>query len=434
MIDFQKILRENSPGREEETLVAKTVSELTSMIRDILKRDRISATPVLVGSVAKHTNLRNADIDIFIVFSRNHDRKVMETLGLKIGHEVIPGGKEKYAEHPYVSGIVNGRKVDVVPCFELEPHSKIISSVDRTPLHTQYVLAHLDEEFRKEVLLLKLFMKSIGVYGSEVKVQGFSGYVCELLVINLGKFTDILKTFSQLKGRLIIPGDSGLARRFDSPVIMEDPTDATRNAGAAVSVENLARMKIESRIFLEKPTGEFFVQPGLYPESRYREMGTCLRIIRLPRPDLVDDVIVSQAEKLRKVLVSSLNQRGFHCIDSEVNVNATVDILVETEIETLPAYARHMGPPVDSENTMEFVRKWRTAQKARGPYIIGDRLYVDALATGRTLDEAIREAMRKSNTGKHLNLVKNEMQIINPGGSAGTFEILGKFYSRGLKL
>ncbi len=434
MIDIREILLPNIPDDKEREEISKITEILISGIRRILSRDGIEATPVLVGSTAKHTNLKNADIDIFMVFDRKYTERQMESIGLRIGHEVLPDGTERYAEHPYVSGHINGRKIDIVPCFKIEKNTKIISSVDRTPLHTEYVLTHLDEKRRNDVLALKLFMKSIGVYGSEIRVQGFSGYVCELLVINFGSFQKVLEKFSSQKGQLIIPETTALAAKYSSPVIIEDPTDSSRNAAAAISMENYSIMKIESRLFLHSPSQSFFMKPDQEKPLPYVERGTCARIIILPRPDLVDDVIYSQAQRAKKILVEHIVNLGFHYIDSDIYVGDRIEIIIETEAAQLPAVKKHIGPPVDTPNSMAFIMKWKDVKSIRGPYVCDDRICVDAPSGIRDIDTAISSALSSASIGKNLDRVKGEARIIDPSGSNASYMVLGKFYSRRIRL
>lgn len=122
-MNLDLVLASIRPDREEQATIDRVVRELTSRISDILKRDGIKAEPRLVGSVSKGgTHLKDADIDIFIVFSREYREWEMESMGgLRVGHEVLPEGQEKYAEHPYVSGRYLGRKVDIVPCYQIPP-------------------------------------------------------------------------------------------------------------------------------------------------------------------------------------------------------------------------------------------------------------------------------------------------------------------------
>ncbi len=434
MIDLREILLPNIPDDIEKREIGEITEFLLSAIRQILERDGIDATPVLVGSTAKHTNLKNADIDIFMVFDRKYSERQMESIGLRIGHEVLPDGMERYAEHPYVSGHIRGRKIDVVPCFKIENNTKIISSVDRTPLHTEYVLSHLDEKRRNDVLALKLFMKATGVYGSEIRVQGFSGYVCELLVINLGSFQKVLERFASQKGRLIIPETTPLAAKYRSPVVIEDPTDSSRNAAAAISLENLSIMKIESRLYLHRPSPSFFTKPQQEKPLPYMERGTCIRIVTLPKPDLVDDVIYSQAQRARKILVEHIVDMGFHYMDSELYVGNAIEIMIEIESATLPGVTRHVGPPVDTPNSMAFIMKWKDGKSVRGPYVCDDRIYVDAPSGARDIETAISSAFSRANIGKNLDPIKGQARIIDPSRSDTAYMVLGKFYSRKIHL
>lgn len=432
MIDLDSILNRYIPDDSENSDIQKTVQEMITRIRARISELGINATPVLVGSVAKHTNLKNADLDIFIVFGREYSIREMESIGLRIGHEVLPGGVERYAEHPYVSGYSGPRKIDIVPCFQIESNAKIISSVDRTPLHTEYVLSKLPAAKRRDVLLLKLFMKSVGVYGSEIKTRGFSGYVCELLVISLGGFESVLKFFAETRGRILIPRESHLASRFDSPMIIEDPTDITRNAAAAVSMENISRMRIESKLYLESPSEKYFEPLQEIGPQAARDRGTCLRIIRLPRPELVDDIIFSQADRLRRILESHLDDRGFRCIDSDVHTGSDIQVIIETELCNLPAAVRHTGPPADSQNAVSFVRKWSNQKIFRGPYVCGDRICVDVFVERRKIDQEILSIINGTNIGKNLNRLKSEVEIIDPLKTGQKYEILGRYYYRSL--
>ena len=84
----------------------------------------------------------------------------------------------EYAEHPYVSGKIGKFSLDIVPCYGIENCEKIISAVDRTPLHNEFlVLSNSKKNLSNDVRLLKKFLKGISVYGSDLKTAGFSGYL-----------------------------------------------------------------------------------------------------------------------------------------------------------------------------------------------------------------------------------------------------------------
>lgn len=433
MINREEILRRWKPDEAERKKLHDISNDLLSKIRNILQREKIDAEPLVVGSVAKHTNVKGGDIDIFVVFSRNYSEKDIGKLGLKIGHEVLSDGREKYAEHPYVSGTIDGVKIDLVPCLKIEKNSKIISSVDRTPLHTQYVLENLAEDQADEVLLLKAFMKSIGVYGSEIKVSGFSGYICELLVINLETFENVIRMFATVRGRVLIPENAETEKKFSSPVVIIDPIDINRNAAAAVSLENLSKMKIESRLFFQDQSMKFFEGPLSIKPSQYRDRGAFMRIFRFQRPDLVDDIIYSQANRFQQQLTDLLSSKGFYPVSSELSVSTEfIDVAIETKLVTLPGTRLHMGPPVDDERAKDYIARWSNNNAIRGPYVIGDRLAVDVSVEPRTLEETVISELPRLNIGKHLNPLKDKLIIIDPSKTKAKYEVLGKFYSRKL--
>ncbi len=432
MIDLDPILRKYKPTDAQNQAMKQTASEIMGKINAVLERDHTNARSLLVGSVAKGTNLASGDIDLFVVFSKEYSSRDMEKLGLKIGHEVLPEGREKYAEHPYVSGQIAERKVDIVPCFEIAPGTRIISSVDRTPLHTDFVLKHLDPEGKDQVRLLKLFMKAIGVYGSEIKVSGFSGYVCELLVIKYGSMLEVLRAFSMLRGKMSISLTEDEIREFDAPIVIIDPTDLTRNAAAAISLENFSRMKISSRLFLSNPNETYFNADAAYAPEKYRERGTVTRIFTLERPDIIDDILFSQANRFRNILVQILEEDGFMPTSSEVDLSEDIEVMVECKLDRLPATKVHTGPPVDARNAMDFITKWSGSQSILGPYVCGDRLCVDVPVEPRDLEHVVQERLKGFIIGKNIDKYKVNMKIIDPSKSNKKFLVLGKFYSKTL--
>ena len=146
------------------------------------------AIPILAGSITRDTWLPGKfEFDIFVQFPENFKEKDFESAGLKVGKQLITklGGKIriKYAQHPYVSGSVAGIEIDVVPCYRVKDPEKLKSAVDRTPFHVKFVEENINKQISVEVRLLKQFCLANGLYGADAKTEGFSGYVCEILVI-----------------------------------------------------------------------------------------------------------------------------------------------------------------------------------------------------------------------------------------------------------
>ena len=62
-------------------------------------------------------------------------------------------------------------------------------------------------------------------------------------------FEKVIKKISELKKGQVI-GKS--AKKFDSPIVIIDPVDNNRNLGTAISIDNLGKFVLASRIFLKK--------------------------------------------------------------------------------------------------------------------------------------------------------------------------------------
>ena len=93
----------------------------------------------------------------------------------------------------YVTFNYNGYDIDLVPCYPYTQGAGLQSAVDRTPAHNEYVISSIDGR-EDEVLLLKQFLLARGIYGSELRTQGFSGYLCEILILKFGSFRGVLGT------------------------------------------------------------------------------------------------------------------------------------------------------------------------------------------------------------------------------------------------
>ena len=429
MIDLKKVIAEYSPDTAEIESVRKLSDDLIIKISDYCRINNINADPLLVGSSSRGTSLRGADVDIFIRFKRGYGIREMEKLGLEIGHSILKKGVEKYAEHPYVSSNEFGRKVDVVPCFMIDNANERLTAVDRTPLHSEYLKTHLTVQQRDEVKLLKLFMRKQGIYGSELKTNGFSGYVTELLIVNYGSFLSAITHFSTLKGKLII-GDYEATKKFTSPVIIIDPTDPQRNAGAAVSLTALSILKLCGKIFLRDPSESYFgMEPDKKPSPNV-DRGTVFYIIRIRRPEIVDDIIFPQVQKMISAIVRASKEYGFNIISSEYSVEDEIEVLLELETDILPSVKLHSGPPVESDNVIPFLEKHNGKDVLRGPYVMDGRICVELKNSMNVYDNALHKILENADLGKHINKMKEEFKIQRYKGKLPDLKVSTNFLSK----
>ena len=271
-----RVLKKILPTEEEEARLREVVRELKQRLSERIAARGLDAKPILVGSVAKGVHLHEPEVDMFVAFTPDVPREVLEKEGLALG-DLLERPVRMYAEHPYTRGWYKGFEVEIVPCYRITDATQRLSAVDRTPLHVDYVLGHLQEDQATEVRLLKAWTGGIGVYGAEAKIRGFSGYLCELLVLKHGTFRGVLQAATSWRPGAKIEFETAATRQFPEPLVVVDPVDGNRNVASAVSGEQLATFVHASREYLTKPSDRFFFPRPLKPLPLPRLKSLCAR-------------------------------------------------------------------------------------------------------------------------------------------------------------
>ncbi|MDK2782371.1 MAG: hypothetical protein PWR13_1399 [Archaeoglobi archaeon] len=423
---LEEVLRRIKPGKEEREEMKRVAEEVMRRLRELTKELSIPVEIQLVGSAARDTWLSgNRELDVFILFPPSVKEEEMERIGLEIARKVSEDYEEMYAEHPYIRAKIGEWSVDIVPCFKIDDPSKRISAVDRTPFHNAYLKERI-KGLEDEVLLLKQFMKGIGVYGAESKVQGFSGFLCELLILYYGSFLETLKAARKWrKGtRIDIEGHGNYDGR-DPPIVI-DPVDPKRNAAAAVSLDSMAKFVDAAREFLSNPSLKFF-----FPEKRVlsreeikermRERGT-LTVLILWDAQGLEEIIYPQLRKAQESICSMLQRNGFRVLRSAVHYSQKPALLIELEVWKLPKIEKHLGPFFTQEVHAErFKKKHRIVYIENGRYVAErERKYTDAR-------DALREEMKNCSTGR--NLKNSSFKILSNEEILGVYDEFSEFLS-----
>ena len=411
----EEILEQITPGdaerRSVEKFCARTERELTARLR----RASLEAVAEVHGSAGRGTWLRgDRDIDVFIVLDPGYGRAVLPRVLDVVKEYVGEGWVEAYAEHPYIRAVVEDFDVEFVPCFRVDPREGLISATDRTPLHTWFMEEHLTPEGRSEVRLLKRFMRGVGVYGADVKVGGFSGYLCELLVVHFGCFEDVLSAASGWKRGEVIDITGGadpdkLRKQFKDPLIVVDPVDPDRNVASAVSDTALWTFAAAARAFLKEPAEGFF-----YPEEAVVDASALLDALDRRDSNLlfvvvqdedvdVPDILWGQLYKAERVIANLLAERKFRVIRSAAwSDEASKHILVfELESATIPGVERQMGPPVEmAESSERFLKAHLGAYSTvSGPWIEGRRWWAETRRRQTDASLVLTDALRDGGRG-----------------------------------
>jgi tRNA nucleotidyltransferase (CCA-adding enzyme) len=383
---------------------------------------------MVVGSASRGTWVRgDRDLDVFLFYPPDLPREALERDGLALAREIAlahgDGYREKYAEHPYINATVDGIDVDLVPCYRVASATAIRSAVDRTPFHTRYVMDRIGT-LVDEVLLLKLFSKAGGVYGSDQMTEGFAGYLTELLVLRYGSFMGVLEGASTWRPGTVIDLEEHATKVFSEPLVVVDPVDPNRNVSASVSLSRMMEFVELARGFLESPSPAFFDYRPYPPISesgfadRLAERGTAVYAIRFPTPNLIEDVVVPQLRKSQEGLVNLLDRHGFVVNRADCAMGPDhCFLLFELLVDRLPAVARHQGPPLwNGENAARFREKYLLpcGSPFAGPYIEEGRYVVEVPRRFRTADALLgSEEILQVSLGKHVRRALSARELLS---------------------
>ena len=372
-MDYEDILMDIKPTAEEKKHIDDVSSDIMNFLQKTCDSEGIDAKVTLVGSVAKNTALKGkSDIDIFIAFPLDTDKKYLKETGLDLAHkccdEFESQAQHHFASHPYVTTDIEGCEVDIVPCYAINDGSELKSAVDRTILHTRYVKAHLDKSQEDEVLLLKRFMAITGTYGSEFKVGGFAGYLCELLIIYYDNFENTLKNAINWKyGHAIDLENYGTAHNFKDPLIVIDPTDKNRNVGAALRLNKMAEFIQSARNYIFSDNKKDYFYPlnknlnktDILDELHQRNSD--LIALRFDIPDIPLDTLHPQLKKTCEALENKLNHEEFNVFKADYWSDEIKNciILLEMASSKLNNVKVNKGPKVFITRACEnFVAKY----------------------------------------------------------------------------
>ena len=388
MATFEEVVdtikSETLPTPEERERLNQAVEKLKSISQEATKSLPFETSVLHLGSTSRNTWLReDIDIDIFIQFPSSVSKEDLETYGLKAGHEILENGHEEYADHPYVKGKFEEFNVDIVPCYSINSSKDLISAVDRTPLHGVYLSNHITDELTDEIRVFKKFLKSCGIYGSDLKTQGVSGYLVELLIIMFGGFKQTIEEVSQWGSSVRLDMENHSSHNFESPLTLIDPTDPTRNVAAALSLENFSRLQHCSRDFLSNPRVDFFNSPIAEPitsdelKSHIKIRGTSLLSIIFPTPQIVDDELYPQLQKSLSGISDLLCRHGFKIIRKHAFSKSDTLLFFELSSLSIPSIELHEGPPLSSKKHASIFFNKYVSENVYGPFIMGDHYAVE---------------------------------------------------------
>lgn len=417
------VLKRTVPSPEERSKVYSLSKTLRERVLESARGAELEIKVNVEGSIAKNTWLRESpELDIFMYVPPSVPKEELGSTYLDLAKRALSGREqiERFAEHPYLEAIVDGVRVNIVPCY-LVKRGEWKSATDRTPFHTRYVKPLLNEKLANQIRLLKGFMKGIGVYGAEMKVGGFSGYLCELLILFYGSFLQTIEATCEWKRRTEIDIESYYEGRLDElqglfpeSFVIVDPVDERRNVASAVREERLSELIAASRAFLDKPNIRFFFPDETKPMTAQKLIqtmktrGSTIIFVCSGSVNVVPDVLWGQLYKSQRSLKRLAKRNDFRVIrDAVFSDEKKLNIfLLEVENPSLPALKKHLGPPLDRKmECRRFLKRHLDSPNVlSGPRIQEERWVVDLKRKHSTLLELLQATLKDG--GQQVGVAK----------------------------
>jgi len=418
----KQVLEKITPTHEYRGKVKDIVEEIRTILKKEIIKRKLPAAIQLVGSIAKDTYLQNnMDIDFFICFPTNFKKEEIAKNALSIGRSFLKNTEESYAEHPYLRGYHKEFYTEIVPCYIIENAEQKLSAVDRTPLHTKYVIDNITTSQKQEVRLLKQFLKGINCYGAEAQIQGFSGYLCEIIILYYKTFDNTIKNACRWEKQIKLSLTTKDFLDFDTPLIFIDPVDSNRNVASVLTKENFDLFVKACVEYSKNPKYTYFFPNPLKSWSlgKIKEIikkQDCKYLgIKFEKPDIIDENLYPQIRKTARSVLENLGRNDFEVYDTTYFVDGkNIYIIIKLHKDDLSKTIIHLGPPIiKKENAEEFLKKWENNKLViKKPYQKNNRWYVEIKRQYVDAKKFLEKEFEKLSLGKHIDKVVNRKYTV----------------------
>ena len=340
---FGRVLEKVKP---KDDSIKKRVNEVKNMITDEIKKNNINARVAIGGSIAKDTFIVNDfDCDIFVRFDLSYNNDNLSDMLFEIIRPLFSDVLRVHGSRDYFQFSFKEIDYEVIPVYFIKDKSELKYAknlTDFSPLHVDWFNSRSNETIRDNVRIAKQFLKAQKVYGAESFVNGFSGHLLDILMIYYGSFLDFLrnaikwKKISKDNPKIIdvegyYKGSNAiffLNKSKISPLVVIDPIDKSRNAGAALSDESLSKMINAAKRFLDEPSYKFFEIRFLNDEVIKSKSSNKQKIIyfKIKPNDGNKDVAGTKVFKLYKQLAAFLRECDFDIFEMDFDWDKKNDI------------------------------------------------------------------------------------------------------------
>jgi tRNA nucleotidyltransferase (CCA-adding enzyme) len=310
-----------SPSAEERKKAERVAGKMLELTKVAVQKTGIDADVLVGGSFAHDTWLPDeGDIDIFVAFPPQVGKSGLERVGLRVARSALRGHQVviRFAEHPYAEGFIDGMRVNIVPCLKTGP-GEWVSAADRSPYHTEYMRRHLDDGMRLQVRLLKRLLKTQRLYGAEIKVRGFSGYVCEVLIVTYGNVRRLVREAADWRNTTTVSKELPITKHEGFSIL--DPVDTRRNLARAIAPARLSEFIFICGLLERGTACDPFVTPLLRYNKVKRKSLSTVYVMTFKHSERTEDKLWGELQRSSTRLVNHLQNDGFQVLNYTIEAD-----------------------------------------------------------------------------------------------------------------
>lgn len=398
---LKRVLAKIKPSKQEEQEVKKVAKNIINKIR--IK----DAKPVLGGSGEKGTWLRGThDIDIYVKFDpKKYKNGEISQILKKELKKKFSKTETLHGSRDYYRIFTSNYTTEVVPIMDIKKVEESQNITDVSPFHAKWVKKHKKGD---EIRLAKAFCRAQNCYGAESYIQGFSGYVLEILTVHYGSFESLLKNAAKWKNKEYIDQEKhgvklNKAKTY-SPLILIDPVQADRNAAAALGREKYHQFIQAAQKFLHDPKEEAFEKKEITEEQlKHKAEGKELVMIEVTPLKGKEDVVGAKLLKALEYLRNKLAKEGFKIYDHNWKWDKKALFWFILDKEELGEFKEHKGPRL---NQTKHVGKFKQKNKDYELYEKNGRIYAKIPRKYTKPEQMIKEIVKEEDFKKRINSIK----------------------------
>jgi tRNA nucleotidyltransferase (CCA-adding enzyme) len=367
----------------------------------------------LGGSLAKNTAIKEKvlDVDFFFVYPNEKEIKDTERYLRRIKYIVVDGKKIKFN-----FSVVHGSrdyfvfpfrykdyilKLEIVPAVKIKNPKEAKNVIDLSIFHVKYINKNLKEKQKKDVKLLKAFLRASNLYGAESYVKGFSGYAAELLILYYKNFMNLIEKASEWKDFVYIDIEKHYKNKKEaiekinpsklSKILLVDPILKERNVLAALSEENYFKFIELCKKFLRRPSKKFFFKEINIDELKKKAKNKRAKLIVINLYSKAKfDVAGAKCLKLYKEFLRKLDgyKTFFYDFNFDEDSNmANIYVIFKKDKKII------RGPPIEKEENVKMFK-----QKHKNTFVKKGRIF--AIENPKPIKKILEEIEKNKDSYK----------------------------------